>query len=391
MAKETAELIKSGGQGTWVRPRQSENAFGETETYWLLPKRAIKSMGTSSAFMHSCSVTDFSTRSHLARNRRGSENMDTSFLLDSSRVSPRSSHSPRHLMMTIDDSLNRERSILSQSPRHRRKMLDSPDDGLGHMGNPTNHTSPLESSRRDSHPSRIYNRRGSLKEKPLNSKCAQDHRSDSLILDPTKDDLIESSHRSITRGRKRSSHFMIPEARKSQSTNEKVDRLVFWNSQTLLQFLKLVVAERRACNIRSCARKSLATLEIEIGETKSVLDLLRQPVVISDMSVDTKMVDAEGTNLEGKVESQLLQYVTTISSLCKATNPYSNVSHLMAKYDLGCTVALQQFSCEWTLTFSIVLDILLDMVSLSAPAIPRWECRSSCRDWLTRSGERATD
>ena len=324
LSKETAELIKAGGQGAWVRPRHMiGNTLGETETFWLLPKRAVKNLGTS------FSMLDHSTPSHLSRSaRRDSQNMD-SCLFDFSRKSRRSRKHTRRDSVAMEPLVDFS-AVSHQSGRNTRR------DSLT--------MEPLVDFSAVSHQSRKHTRRDSLtyqsgRRTRRDSRNMEPRTNDSgsLIGNAPKDGVIDSSQntmqtrKSITRRKRKSSLLMVPVARQSQSTVDKIERLVFWSAQTLLQVLQEVVARRRASKKWPLAEDTMSALESEIGETKSVLRELRKPIVFSGFGIDVKKVDSEGINLGEKVESQLIDYVTTISSLFMGTNPYSNVSQCPAK------------------------------------------------------------
>lgn len=296
VSKETAELIKAGGQWSWIRTRQSiATRKGEAETYWVLPKRASKKGGGTLSFSNSIAMMDFSAQSCMSKSA-----FDHSLKPESSSFLDYSRRSPRIRTSTILASPHN-----LGSPHNAGSLLDFS-------------TVSYQSRRKTKRSAHLTPGRGSL------------------ILNPNKDGLVDSTSEhttqtrpSITRRRKRkSSLMMVPQSRQSQSDIDKVERLIFWNSQTLLHVLRRIVAKRQASKKEPLSRDEMSELESQIGETKSVMRELRKPVT-SGFGLNVRKDDAEAeiVDLGDHVESQLIEYVKTIASLNKITNPYSNFLH----------------------------------------------------------------
>ena len=132
---------------------------------------------------------------------------------------------------------------------------------------------------------------------------------------------------------------LVPGARQSQSTVEKIQRLVFWNSETLLQVLRRIVAKRTATHKRRLFKEEMFPLESAATESSSPLQEVQEPIVICTERIDFGVLDSSAFELPEKVEEQLLDYVTTISTLCRKVNQFSNVSSQSnengAFYELG--------------------------------------------------------
>lgn len=244
IAKETADLIRKSGFGSWIRSRRGANNQ-KADTCWLLPKRALRHTPGSQHFM-----TDFSA-SATSNNQNSTRSFhvnDHSFVMDQSNMDG------------------------TGTTRGRRALLRAP------------------------------------------------------IISPMVDSssaLRMSANRGG--GRRRSSARMVPEARQSQSTVEKVERLVFWSAETMIQVLRHVAARRTASKKRRLFMEEMAELEAKLSETKSILHELEEPVPIPTQNVEYGNVDGSAYEVGKDVEMQLLDYIKVIATHYKKANPFSNV------------------------------------------------------------------
>ena len=124
-----------------------------------------------------------------------------------------------------------------------------------------------------------------------------------------------------------------PVSRKAQS-EAKLDRLIFWVSESLLQSLQQVVALRDAKSFKASAgrrrpaRESVRELEQRMGRDKIILGEVKE--IISMPKYDDEaykiQVDPKTIKLDPKVETQLREFVSVIASLY-LSNPFHNFSH----------------------------------------------------------------
>jgi hypothetical protein len=105
----------------------------------------------------------------------------------------------------------------------------------------------------------------------------------------------------------------------------KLDRLIFWVSESLLDALRNIVARRNASSKparRGPARESVRELEHELSLQKIVLEEVREVITLPkfDSEAYSNQVDPKTINLGAKIETQLREYVSVIASLYQA-NP----------------------------------------------------------------------
>ncbi|CAB9523362.1 Receptor-type guanylate cyclase gcy [Seminavis robusta] len=123
----------------------------------------------------------------------------------------------------------------------------------------------------------------------------------------------------------------MPFSRQEQ-TEAKLDRLIFWVSESLLQSLRHIVARRNASAKkpahRGAARESVKELEQEMGMNKVMLDEVREVITMPrfDPEAYANQVDPKTINLGQKVETQLREYVQVVASLYQS-NPFHNFHH----------------------------------------------------------------
>lgn len=111
----------------------------------------------------------------------------------------------------------------------------------------------------------------------------------------------------------------------------KLERLIFWVSEALLQSLRQVVAQRNASSKaahKGGSHESVRALEHEMSKHKVVLDEVREMIALPkyDAEAVAKQVDPKTIDLGHEVETQLREFVTLIASLYQA-NPFHNFHH----------------------------------------------------------------
>jgi len=125
-----------------------------------------------------------------------------------------------------------------------------------------------------------------------------------------------------------------PVSKKEQS-EAKLDRLIFWVTESLLQSLRHVVARREASKKkkkhtrqRGAAQESVREVEHEMGLQKIVLDELCEIITMPkfDAEAYNNQVDPKTIKLDPRVETQLREYVTVVASLYHE-NPFHNFHH----------------------------------------------------------------
>ncbi|CAB9496230.1 cyclase soluble subunit alpha-3 [Seminavis robusta] len=143
------------------------------------------------------------------------------------------------------------------------------------------------------------------------------------LLDASNSTLSKknTNTKASTRGRRMSATLLSPAARRSQSSADKVERLVFWNSEALLQVLRLVVGKREASKKPRLRMDEISKLEEELGTTRSVISEFQEPI---EMPCHNNGKGYSEVELGTKIESQMFDFVTIISTLYRRTNPYSN-------------------------------------------------------------------
>ena len=119
----------------------------------------------------------------------------------------------------------------------------------------------------------------------------------------------------------------MPISRQEQS-EAKLDRLIFWVSESLLQSLRHIVARRNATSSkkpsrRGPARESVRELEQELSKQKVVLEEVREIITLPKFDAEAyqNQVDPKTIKLDPNVETQLREYVTVIASLYQS-NPF---------------------------------------------------------------------
>ena len=124
-----------------------------------------------------------------------------------------------------------------------------------------------------------------------------------------------------------------PVSRKAQS-EAKLDRLIFWVSESLLQSLRQVVALRDAKSLKTStgrhrpARESVRELEQRMGRDKIILGEVKEVISMPkyDHEAYKMQVDPKTIKLDPNVETQLREFVSVIASLY-LSNPFHNFAH----------------------------------------------------------------
>lgn len=101
---------------------------------------------------------------------------------------------------------------------------------------------------------------------------------------------------------------------------EKLERLVFWNSEALLTALRHVVARREASLIGETSRADLHQiwrLEDDFLRSKHCIDEVKEIVELPHFDEASHKLedDPKNINLGPKVEEQLREYVSVLQSL----------------------------------------------------------------------------
>jgi hypothetical protein len=154
-------------------------------------------------------------------------------------------------------------------------------------------------------------------------------RTRSSVTHSSTNSNVSCSNGSITETRDQDAADM-PNTRKEQS-EAKLDRLIFWVSESLAHSLRQVVARRNASTKpvrRGPAQESVRELEEEMSKHKIVLDEVCEVISLPkyDAEAVAKQVDPRTIDLGPEVETQLREYVTVIASLYQA-NPFHNFHH----------------------------------------------------------------
>ena len=116
-----------------------------------------------------------------------------------------------------------------------------------------------------------------------------------------------------------------PLSRKVQA-QAKLDRLIFWVSESLLQSLRHIVARRQASTQpirRGPAMESVRDLEEEMTKNKMVLNEVKEVIVLPKFDAEAykTQADPKTIKLDPTVEQQVRDYVTVIASLYR-DNPF---------------------------------------------------------------------
>ena len=171
-------------------------------------------------------------------------------------------------------------------------------------------------------------------------------------------------------------------ANSSGAKNQKVQRLIDWNCELLVQLLKKVVMRRKVCKTGRDPDSKLKTIESQFSESHNVLDEVVEIIKLpkfqdaGDNHTDLKKVD-----LGDEVNDQLREYVSILASMYRdnAFHCYEHASHvtmsvskLLARIVApdnvegdGCTLASALHDHTYGITsdpltqFSVVLSALI--------------------------------
>lgn len=110
------------------------------------------------------------------------------------------------------------------------------------------------------------------------------------------------------------------------STARKVERLVAWNTELLLQLLKHIVARRSAMTSRKMMPAALAAMAQNIApEGGMVVDEVIEVIQLPDFDerLANKKIDANSVVLDQEVVAQTRRFVSLIASMYR-DNPFHN-------------------------------------------------------------------
>lgn len=121
-------------------------------------------------------------------------------------------------------------------------------------------------------------------------------------------------------------------AMKVQANNldEKMERLVDWNTDILARLLKQILARHRAMEKHQSTRASAATRDF-VGQTvgsmviDEVVEIIELPELHAASSRQHELVDE--IELDTNVVSQLRSYIRTMASMYRG-NPFHNFEHV---------------------------------------------------------------
>ena len=135
---------------------------------------------------------------------------------------------------------------------------------------------------------------------------------------------ISSTDDGKTAGKIETNGESAPDSSQRQS-EAKLDRLIFWVSESLLQALRQIVARRNASSKparQGPARESVRELELEMNLQKMSLEEVKEVITLPkfDAEAYSRQVDPKTINLGSSIETQLREYVSVIASLYHA-NP----------------------------------------------------------------------
>ena len=104
-------------------------------------------------------------------------------------------------------------------------------------------------------------------------------------------------------------------------SNSKTKRLVDWNVQVLLRFLKIIVARRGTSNECIASDDWNGVAQLDVAVVDEVAEIIALPKY-------KKMAEAESESapINAEVESQLHEYVTAIAQMYR-NNPFHNFEH----------------------------------------------------------------
>jgi hypothetical protein len=104
----------------------------------------------------------------------------------------------------------------------------------------------------------------------------------------------------------------------------KIERLVAWNSELLIQLLKHIVAKRTAVAGRRMTQIALRAMAQNISGGGMVVDEVTEIIQLPDFDERAaNKIDASAVKLSPEVISQTKRYVTLIASMYKQ-NPFHN-------------------------------------------------------------------
>ena len=112
--------------------------------------------------------------------------------------------------------------------------------------------------------------------------------------------------------------------------DEKMERLVDWNTDVLARLLKQILARHRALAKHPSTKASAATRDF-VGQTvgsmviDEVVEIIELPELHAAASRQHDLVDE--TELDPTVVSQLRSYIRTMASMYRG-NPFHNFEHV---------------------------------------------------------------
>jgi Adenylate and Guanylate cyclase catalytic domain len=115
---------------------------------------------------------------------------------------------------------------------------------------------------------------------------------------------------------------MVPNSAK----NQKIQRMIDWNCDILMQLLRLVVAKREALgeeSMRLVGDSNLDNLESDIGHVGSAVTEIHEMIELPGYDSAAYQIDPESVIINDDVAAQLHSYVTVIASMYR-DNPFHN-------------------------------------------------------------------
>lgn len=127
------------------------------------------------------------------------------------------------------------------------------------------------------------------------------------------DSKDRSHHRSVLKG------MMDP------AVSRKVERLVAWNTELLLQLLKAIVAKRNAVSGRKMMPAALTAMAQNIASDGMVVDEVTEIIQMPDFDdrLSSKKIDINSVQLSSDVINQTKRFVSLIASMYRE-NPFHN-------------------------------------------------------------------
>jgi 3'5'-cyclic nucleotide phosphodiesterase/Adenylate and Guanylate cyclase catalytic domain len=115
----------------------------------------------------------------------------------------------------------------------------------------------------------------------------------------------------------------------NSAKNQKIQRMIDWNCDILMQLLRLVVAKREALgeeSMRLVGDSNLDNLESDIGHVGSAVTEIHEMIELPGYDSAAYQIDPESVIINDDVAAQLHSYVTVIASMYR-DNPFHNFEH----------------------------------------------------------------